>query len=68
MKAKATSRPSTSIGFTVVFILERIPSESESDVAFASKQLALGAKNITFTSSCSGFQLSVFRVALFLDQ
>ena len=51
----------------LLFILERIPSESESDIAFASKHLAPGAKNLAVASSCTGFQLSVFRVTLFLN-
>ena len=34
-KAKATSLPSSSIVSMLVFILERFPSESESDITFA---------------------------------
>ena len=58
--------------FTVVFILERFLSETESkskaNAAFASNQLALEVKNPAVTSRCTGFQLLVFRVALFLNQ
>ena len=36
VKVKVTSLPTSSIVSMLVFILERFPSESESDVAFAS--------------------------------
>ena len=53
----------------LVFILERFPSESESESDITRfLQLALVAKNRAVASSCNGFQLLVFHVVPFLIQ